>query len=46
MDNIFKSIIAAGVINLMTGNPIIAMSIGWIVYFYSKQRDSKNDTIV
>lgn len=45
MDNVFKAIITAGVINLITGNPIIAMSIGWIAYFYLKQKESKSDTI-
>jgi hypothetical protein len=40
MDNVFKAIVTAGVINLVTGNPIIAMSIGWLAYFYWS---SKND---
>jgi hypothetical protein len=34
MDNVFKAIILAGVINLVTGSPIIAMAIGWLSYFY------------
>ena len=34
MDNIFKGIIAAGIVNLVTGNLIISLSIGWLVYFY------------
>jgi hypothetical protein len=46
MDNIFKAIFAAGVISVITGNPVIAMSIGWFVYFYLKQKDNKSDTIV
>jgi hypothetical protein len=46
MDNVFKAIITAGVINLLTANPIIAMSVGWLVYFYVKQKDKKTDTIV
>jgi len=40
MDNVFKAIIAAGIINLVTGSPIIAMSIGWLIYLYGS---SKND---
>jgi hypothetical protein len=38
MDNVFKAIIAAGIINLITGSPIIAMSIGWLVYFYESSK--------
>ena len=46
MDNVFKAIFAAGVINLVTGNLVIGLSIGWFVYFYLKQKESKTDTIV
>ena len=45
MDNVFKAIIAAGVINLITGNLILALSIGWIVYFYTKQKEDKDGTL-
>jgi hypothetical protein len=45
LDNVFKGIIAAGVINLITGNLVIALSIGWIVYFYTKQKESKDGTL-
>jgi hypothetical protein len=45
MDNVFKAIIAAGIINLITGSPIIAMSIGWLVYFYTKQKEHKDGTL-
>jgi hypothetical protein len=39
MDNIFKAIATAGIINLVTGNLIIAISIGWLVYFYQSQKE-------
>ena len=39
MDNVIKAIVAAGIINLVTGSPIIAMSIGWLVYFYESSKD-------
>ena len=39
MDNVFKAIVVAGIINLITGSPIIAMSIGWLVYFYESSKD-------
>jgi hypothetical protein len=45
MDNIFKGIIAAGFINLITGSVVIGLSIGWLVYFYLKQKEDQNDTI-
>ena len=45
MDNIFKSIFVAGVVNLITGSLVIGLSIGWFVYFYLKQKDSNNATI-
>jgi hypothetical protein len=45
MDNVFKAIIAAGVINLITGNLVIALSIGWLVYFYTKQKENKDGTL-
>jgi hypothetical protein len=34
MDNVLKAIFSAGIINLVTGSPIIALSIGWLLYFY------------
>ena len=34
MDNIFKAIIAAGVVNLVTGNLLIGLSSGWFLYLY------------
>jgi hypothetical protein len=46
MDNIFKGIIAAGVVNLITGSLAIGLSIGWLVYFYTKQKQDQSDTIV
>jgi hypothetical protein len=45
MDSISKAIIAAGVINLVTGNLILAMSIGWLIYYYQSQKEDKGDTI-
>ena len=45
MDNVLKAIVAAGIINLITGSPIIAMSIGWLTYFYLKQKEAKDDTL-
>jgi hypothetical protein len=45
MDNIFKSIITAGVINLITGSLVIGLSLGWFVYFYLKHKESESDTI-
>ena len=45
MDNVLKAIVAAGIINLITGSPIIGMSIGWLVYFYSKQKEDKDGTL-
>jgi len=45
MDNLMKAIIAGGIINLITGNPIIAMSIGWLAYFYFKQKEPKDGTL-
>ena len=40
-----KAIIAGGIINIITGSPIIAMSIGWLTYFYLKQKEAKDDTL-
>ena len=34
MDNAIKAIVAAGVINLITGNLILGISIGWLIYIY------------
>ena len=45
MDNLMKAIIAGSIINLITGNLIIAMSIGWLTYFYSKQKEDKDGTL-
>jgi hypothetical protein len=45
MDNILKAIITAGVTNILTGNLAIALSIGWLVYFYLKHKESESDTI-
>jgi hypothetical protein len=42
MDNILKAIFVAGVVNLVTGNLVIGLSIGWLVYFYGS---SKNESI-
>jgi len=42
VDNIFKAIFAAGVANLVTGNLVIGLSIGWLVYFYGR---SKNESV-
>lgn len=41
MDNILKAIFVAGVVNLITGNLIIGLSIGWLVYFYESSKDEK-----
>ena len=41
----FKGIIAASVINLITGNLILALSAGWLVYFYTKQKEDKDGTL-
>lgn len=40
MDNIFKAIIAAGVVNLLMGNVILALSIGWMYYIYYETKKS------
>jgi len=45
MDNIFKAIITAGVTNLVTNNLTLSISLGWLVYFYSKQKEDKNGTL-
>jgi hypothetical protein len=45
MDNVFKGIITAGVTNLVTNNLILAISLGWLVYFYTKQKEAKDDTL-
>lgn len=42
MDNVLKAIFVAGVVNLITGSPIIAMSIGWLIYLYGS---SKNENV-
>jgi hypothetical protein len=42
MDNVFKGIFAAGVVNLVTGSLVIGLSIGWLVYFYES---SKNENV-
>jgi hypothetical protein len=34
MDNILKAIITAGVTNLVTNSLILAISLGWLAYFY------------
>jgi hypothetical protein len=41
MDNVFKAIIAAGIINLITGSLVIGISIGWLVYFYESKKDDQ-----
>jgi hypothetical protein len=45
MDNVFKGIITAGVTNLVTNNLILAISLGWLVYFYYRQREDKDGTL-
>lgn len=45
MDNIFKAIITAGVVNLITGSLVIGLSLGWFVYFYEKHKESKDGTL-
>ena len=45
MDNLMKAIIAGSIINIITGSPIIGMSIGWLAYFYLKQKEAKDDTL-
>jgi len=42
MDDALKAIFIAGVVNLITGNLIIGLSIGWLVYFYER---SKNENV-
>ena len=41
VDNVFKAIVTAGVINLVTGNLVIGLSIGWLVYLYESKKDEK-----
>ena len=41
MDNIFKAIITAGVTNLVTNNLILAIFLGWVVYFYESKKDDQ-----
>ena len=41
MDNILKAIIAAGIINLITGSLIIGLSIGWLIYLYGSSKNEK-----
>lgn len=45
MDNAFKAIFVAGVVNLVTGNLVIGLSIGWLTYFYLKQKEPKDGTL-
>jgi hypothetical protein len=45
MDNLIKAIIAGSIVNVITGSPLMAMSIGWLVYFYVKQKEAKDDTL-
>ena len=42
MDDVFKAIFVAGVVNLITGSLIIGLSIGWLFYFYER---SKNESV-
>ena len=46
MENLLKVVIAANITLITTRNGILAMSIGWLTYFYLKQKQNKNDTIV
>ncbi len=46
MENLLKTVIAANITLITTRNGILAMSIGWLTYFYLKQKQNKNDTIV
>jgi hypothetical protein len=41
LDNALKGIFVAGVVNLITGNLIIGLSIGWLVYFYESSKNEK-----
>jgi hypothetical protein len=41
MDNVFKAIVTAGVINVVTGSLVIGLSIGWLVYLYESKKDEK-----
>jgi hypothetical protein len=41
MDNALKAIFAAGVVNLITGNLVIGLSIGWLVYLYESNKNEK-----
>ena len=41
MDNIFKAIITAGVTNLVTNSLILAICLGWAVYFYESKKDDQ-----
>ncbi len=41
MDNVFKGIVTAGVINLVTGSLVIGLSIGWLVYLYESKKDDQ-----
>ena len=45
MDNVLKAIITAGVTNVITGNLAISLSLGWLAYFYLKQKEAKDDTL-
>jgi len=45
MDKYLKAIIATGIINLITDSLVIALSIGWFVYFYEKQKEVKDGTL-
>lgn len=42
VNNVLIAIITAGVTNLITGNILIAMCIGWLVYLY---RSGKNENV-
>jgi branched-subunit amino acid transport protein len=39
MDNALIAIITAGVTNLITGNILIAMCLGWLVYLYRRGKN-------
>ena len=46
MDKYFKIAIAYGIMYTLTNNLVIAISAGWFVYFYEKQKENNNDTII
>jgi hypothetical protein len=43
MENLLKAVIAANITVITTRNGILAMSIGWLTYFYLSNRESKKD---